>query len=109
MNYYHGTTRALSLLAANSWLTAIPTHALGQAEKRSREQGGSPFVLIVEVGDGDIREANETDRNEQNRQNDFSAEAWSVKSTRELPILKCLTGDEATQLFRGAKNLLPPL
>jgi hypothetical protein len=109
MKYYHGTIRSVAILEANSWLTAIPTHAFGQAEKRSREQGGSPFVIVVEAGDGDIREPDETDRNEENRRNDFSSEAWSVKSTRDLPVVECLSSEQSRERFVGAKNLLPPL
>jgi hypothetical protein len=109
MKFYHGTTRPLSILRANSWLTEIATHALGQAEKRSQEQGGAPFVLIVEVGEGDTRPVDESDRNDENRGNDFSAEPWMVKSTRDLPVLETLDYDQAKAQFLGAKNLLPPV
>jgi hypothetical protein len=108
MKYYHGTTESFSVVQANSWLTAISTHALAQAEKRAREQGGSVFVLIVEADESDVREANETDRNEENRSNDFAAEGWSVKSTRDLRVLESLDGEQAKERFCGAKNLLPP-
>lgn len=53
-------------------------------------------MLIVSVGDEDVRKPTDADRNEENRNNNLNDEGWVWIAKIELPVSECLPVSKCT-------------
>jgi hypothetical protein len=107
--FYHGTTQRFELLKSGSWLTEIPNHAIEQAKSRAKKLGKTPYVLVIDTNDTDIRRPTNQDRNSENIANDFIQEDWVWISTTDLKIAETITLSEAESRYCGPRNMLSPM
>jgi hypothetical protein len=107
--YYHGTARSFESLKAGSWVTAIPGHAICQAEIDANDSAGVPVILVVAVADNEIRRPGLEDRSSRNLRNDPADEAWVRITVVELAVVERIDLTSAKRRFLGPANLLPAI
>jgi hypothetical protein len=105
VTFYHGTTKSYTKLKAGSWLTLIPNHAIEQVKKRAKERNETPYILVLNANETEVRRPTEQDRNHENINNDLSQEGWVWISTTDLSVLERLDLNQAEKRFNIANTL----